>query len=306
MMAMLLALGCAADSDPVAATDGTVALTDPDAPWLDAPTTEDVLVDLDGVAAAVDDAILTFLQLDPTPVLAAYRGLMQATSPGCPDFYQDPAGYAYWLDSCTSGGGVSFDGYGIDTVDVGVDLGDGVFGDVLTMGGVGALAATDGTSFTFNGYVQGVSGADLSGVVTVQQLSIFGDFETNDPVAAGTWLGSGLRPSATVIRYGIAGTGGATVVVGVLEGLPGPFPTVVFDEAVIADPLVGMSDCALEPSGTASVQLPTGQWVDIVFDPRFDGETIETEPGACDGCGTAWRRTENLGQLCFDFSPWLD
>ncbi len=316
-MIALWLLGCGTDGTEPTGTEplttslpGTTAppvLTDPDAPWLDDGTTEDVTVDLDGVMAAVDEAIPTFMALDAAPILLAYRGLMNDSSPGCPDFYQDAAGYAYWLDSCTSSGGVRFEGYGVDTVDEGIDLGDGVFGDILTMGGVGTLEAGDGTTFSFNGYVQLVQGADPSGVVTVDQILVSGDCETNDPVADGTWLGDGLRPNALILHYGILGTGGATIVSGVLEGLPGPFSTVVFDEAVIADPRVGMTDCGLEPSGTASVQLPTGEWVDIVFDPRFDGETIHTDdPAACDGCGTAWYRAEDLGPICFDFSPWLE
>ena len=60
------------------------------------------------------------------------------------------------------------------------------------------------------------------------------------------------------------------------------------------------SDCPIEPAGSMSIRLASGEWLDLSFDgPRWDGPT---EPSVCDGCGEIWSKEVPLGELCLDFS----
>jgi hypothetical protein len=299
-------LGCAEGSDPVQDPQvGPAVLTDPDAPFLDDATTEPTAVDLDAVAVSVDRAIEMMLELDAAPLVDAYRNAMDGSEPGCPMFYND-GDVAYWLDTCTAGSGATYDGYGLDDVQLGIDLGDGMLTDISTMGGVGIVTGPSGHTVDVNGFAQEIVQISPDGLVSTSTTLLSGDFWTDDPVADGTWLSDGVVPNVYVTRYGIVGVGEATVASGVLEGLSGEFPTVVFDDALISAESLGITDCELEPTGSVSVQLPGGDWVDILFDPAVEGDVVVTEDASsCDGCGRAWHRTLELGPACFDFSPWL-
>ncbi len=311
MIALLLTLGCGTTSEPgtegptARAAEDPAVLTDPDAPFLSDPTADPVEVDMVALSASVDTAIQYALQLDPAPLLEAYRGAMQGADSACPTLYQDPD-FEFWLDTCTASSGAIFEGYGIDDELIGIDLGDGLVSDLVTAGGVSSVVGASGHIVEINGFVQSLNQRSVDGLVTVDVDFLQGEFYTDDPVADGTWLADGVQPDVSITRYAVGGSK-AAIVSGVLQGLPGATPTVVFDEAVIGDLTLGLTDCDLEPSGTVSVQLQDGEWVDVLFDPRVEGEVVVTDvAAACDGCGQAWHLTEDLGQACFDFSPWLD
>ena len=144
--------------------------------------------------------------------------------------------------------------------------------------------------------------------VTSSTLLLSGSFDTNHPSADGTWVGQGLRPNLVITSYAVLGAPALFSVVGAIDGLAGDFPSVAFGDTAVLDPSLGLGGCALEPSGVVSVHLATGDWVDIVFDPELttdDGGVTIDDPAACDGCGGAWHRAEELGEVCLDFSSWL-
>lgn len=302
---LILALGCGTADDPgTAPGPGEVVLTDPEAPFLSEETTEEVDVDLAGIEASVEEAIRFVIDLDPDPLVTAYRNAMTAAEPGCPAFFEDD-GFVFWLDTCTASNGTRFDGLGIDDVQTGLDLGDGMITDLITVGGTGVIEGPSGT-MDANGFAQIVTQVDPLGTIAVEQLFLSGEFWTDDPVADGTWLADGIVPNVLVLTYDLPGLGNLAIVSGVLENLPSAYPTVVFDEAVIGTTSIGVTDCELEPSGSVSVQLENGDWVDILFDPEFDGEVVTTpDMSTCDGCGRAWHQTRELGEACFDFGPWV-
>jgi hypothetical protein len=291
-------VGCGAPSGPPP-TDGG----DPQdaVPWV-LPATTSTGVDLDSVLATAQYGVELLPSIDPEPVLAAYRDLAAGADPDCPAVYADDD-VDYWLDSCTSAAGTRFDGFGLDDALTVVD-GAAVY-DVEATGGAAEIEASDGTFLALDGYVQRIEQESYGVLVTA--LVLTGAFATNHPAADGTWLGDGVEPTLAVSRYSI---GGATVLigaVGALDQLPGDNPSVAFDDAAILDPSIGYGGCALEPTGVVSVRLPTGDWVDVVFDPilQDDGNVLLDDPAACDGCGAAWHRADPLGPVCLDFSTWL-
>ncbi|MEQ1565504.1 MAG: hypothetical protein ABMA64_07700 [Myxococcota bacterium] len=271
-----------------------------DAPWV-LPATTSTGADLAAVAASAQDAIARVVEIDPDPVLDAYRALYAGADAGCPALYRDDD-VEYWLDTCTSGAGTVFDGFGLDET-LTIDDGAGVY-DVTATGGAGRIEAADGTFVEVDGYVQRIDQSD--GTVVVSSLVLSGDFSTNVPGTDGTWLGEGIRPNLAVTRYSIGGQLILFGVEGALDQLPGENPAVAFHDAVILDPDLGYGGCGDEPSGTMSVRLPSGEWVDIDFDPvvNDDGLVEIDDPAACDGCGAGWHRAESLGPICLDFAAW--
>lgn len=304
MIAALL-LGCQSAEGPADPTgSGTTLPPEDPVPWVIPPTTttaEDV--DLDAVAATAQTALELVATIDPDPILQAYRELAAGMDSSCPAQYKSDDLY-YWLDSCTSSAGTSFDGFGLDDA-LTVDDGSGNLLDVTATGGSGRIEDADGTFLDLDGYVQRID-SDADGI-TASTLVMTGEFATNHPAADGTWVGAGIRPNLTVTEYRIGSARALIAAVGAVDGLAGENPVVAFDDAAILDPSLGYGGCDLEPSGTVSVRLATGDWVDLVFEPVLhdDGSVTLADDADCDGCGEAWHRAEPMGRVCLDFSSWL-
>jgi hypothetical protein len=273
----------------------------PDIPWILSGTTTTAL-DLDGVLASAQSGIALVAEMEPDPVLDAYRDLAASADADCPAVYSDDD-LDYWLDTCTSADGTLFDGFALDD-QVYVDDGYSTY-EVTATGGSGRIESADGTFVEVDGYVQRIDDEDNGVISTTLVLS--GDFATNHPAADGTWVGNGVRPNLVVTRYSILGNVVLIGATGAVDRVPGPNPSVAFDGAAILDPSIGYGGCELEPSGAVSVRLPSGDWVDIVFEPVLadDGGVTVEDPADCDGCGQAWHRAEALGEVCLDFSSWL-
>lgn len=302
MIAFLLACTPEPSSkEPEPIRSETTVTTPEDVPWV-APPEELPTVDLDAVIAAAQAGIELAPALSPEPVLAAYRDLAAAADSGCPAVY-DVDGLSYWLDSCTSGAGTRFDGYGLDDE---IDVYDPYSGYdsylYSATGGAGSIEAGDGTFLDLDGYAQLIV-AEADGLF-VTSLVLTGDFGTNHPAAVGTWVEQGLRPNLVATRYEAAGIQLAFSAVGAVDGLPGEFRAVAFDDAVLVDPSFGYGGCEHEPTGAVSARLASGEWVDVVFDPVMVDDVVVYEEGTCDGCGMAWLRDEQLGEACLDFSSW--
>lgn len=299
--------GCAPEAstdpntpDPSASTP-TAPTPAASVPWVIDDTHEVPTVDVAAVEGAVQDAIATIVALDPAPVFTAYRDLAAGADGGCPAMY-DADGIAYWLDTCTSGEGTAFDGFGVDDTQ---SLFDGyAFTDVSTVGGVARIERSDGVFVDVDGYVQ-ISDTD-DGTTLTHTVFVGGDFGSDHPAVAGTWVADGLAPNVYVQSIDVGGTGSAAIVDGTLAGLPGKFPVVAFEGAILVEPSTGISDCGLEPVGSISVLGADGAWVDVVFDPVLGPYAVSTpDAAACDGCGRAWVGPDPIGTACFDFAAWL-
>jgi hypothetical protein len=276
-------------------------VTSPGAPWvLPEQDGDEQEIDLDLLVARAEEAIALVPRIEPDPVLEVYRALAVGADGACPTRYTD-GDLQYWLDSCVSGAGTRFDGFGVDdeaTLDE-----DGLLYDFAATGGTARIEDDQGTWLELDGFVQRID-SEQGGVLS-STMVLAGSFATNHPAAAGTWLEQGLRPSFVTTAYDVGGIRAAFSVVGAVDGLPGEYTAVAFDGCGVIDETLGYGGCAAEPSGTVSLRLPSGGWVDIVFDPvAAESITIE-DPAACDGCGRAWYRERDLGPVCLDFSSWL-
>ena len=299
MSAMLLLIACTADPGGTPPAFSLTTVTTPeDVPWVVAGE-DPAPVDLQVVLDAAQEGLELARTLSPQPVLDAYRDLAAGADVACPTMYEDD-GVEYWLDSCTSAAGTTFDGFGLDDDLLVADL-YGTY-EVTATGGAGSIEGPDGTFLEMDGYAQLVVSGDPSFLVTTTLL--IGDFATNHPLADGTWLEDDLRPGLAATRYEIDGTSYAVSAVGAIDGLGGETPAVAFDDMLLVTEFPGSGGCSLEPTGALSVRLAVGDWVDIVFDPYLQDDVVVYDEGTCDGCGQAWHRDLPLGEACLDFSSW--
>jgi hypothetical protein len=302
MMPLSWSLLACTEPTPAPPAPAEAPLTSPDAPWvLPAGEGDGEEIDLDTVIARAQEAIVLVPHIEPDPVLDVYRALAVGADGACPTIYTD-GDLDYWLDSCTSGAGTRFDGFGVDdeaTVDEG-----GLLYDFAATGGTARIEDDQGTWLELDGFVQRIDN-EQDGVLSSTMI-LAGSFDTNHGAAQGTWLEQGLRPNFVTTTYDLGEIRAAFSIVGAVDGLPGEYSAIAFDGCGVIDETLGYGGCSAEPSGTVSLRLPSGGWVDIVFDPVATDESITIEdPAECDGCGRAWYRERDLGEVCLDFGSWL-
>jgi hypothetical protein len=299
---MPLSWGLLACTEPEPAPEGLAPpITSPSAPWVLPPEEDEEEIDLGTLIARAQEAIVEVPHIEPDPVLDVYRALAVGADSGCPTIYTD-GDLDYWLDSCTSASGTRFDGFGVDDAAL-IDEG-GLLYDFAATGGTARLEDEQGTWLELDGFVQRIVN-EQDGIVS-STLVLAGSFDTNHPIAQGTWLEQGLRPNFVTTTYDVGATRAVFSIVGAVDGLSGEYTAVAFDGCGVLDESLGYGGCAAEPSGTVSLRLPSGGWVDIVFDPVANDEAITiADPAACDGCGRAWYGEKDLGEVCLDFGSWL-
>lgn len=306
MLLVLAGCGTEEPDDPVPTEPDPGTEIDP-SPWSytpDDPVSDQV--DLDALGRAIDAAVLEVLTYDARTALDPYLNAYTASgTPTCPPASIDAYGNAYWQGYCTAPDGAYFAGY--LTHNVYRDLYDVDFvlnGDLLS--GVITVTNAAGDTLDLEGEALWLTGLSHDGTTEVVQSYLNGGFAWDGPGAQ--WLADGRRsvsisvtgleiPSAALRIVLVAGS--ATPVV------DGELYAVDFPDNHVSGELVGVSDCGLEPGNTISVRDPAGRWVDIAF----QGPILEVDPGdasQCDGCGDATLDGEPIGQVCADFTPWLD
>lgn len=304
-LCVLLALSaCGTEPDPVSAPPVAPPelITSPEAPFVSPPDEEaGDGVDIALLISSANEAITLAASIAPDPILAAYRDLATGAEPACPAIYSDGT-VDYWLDSCTTSSGTLFEGFGVDAA-VSIDDGYSSY-DVESTGGTARIEDASGIWLELDGFVQRIDDED-EGVVS-STLILAGRFDTNHPAADGSWLEEGLRPNLVTSTYDIGSLRAAFFITGAVDELQGAYSAVAFDSCGVIDASIGYGGCDLEPSGVVSLRMPTGGWIDIVFDPIAVDEGIVLEdPATCDGCGRVWDGDVDLGTVCLDFSAWL-
>ncbi|MEN0062528.1 MAG: hypothetical protein AAGA48_10295 [Myxococcota bacterium] len=298
MTALLLWLAC---GNPTSErTAGPESFTDPAAPWLGPDAAAPTDIEVSRVEASIELAFEALDELDPTPLVTAYSAVMAAGDTSCPSFFTADEGFDYWLDTCESPSGASFDGFGVLDVTEGVPVDFGLVGTTTTIGGSGSVVGPDGAGLDMNGFLQVTAAADAS--TSLSNLTISGSFATDHAAANGTWLEQGWEPEVSQLRLVVTGVGEVRVINGVIENLDldGQRFPVVLQNVAIADVATGFTDCGIEPTGVISVRLD-GDWVDVIFDPIQTDDGILTPSDVCDGCGEAWSGTQSLGPVCVAF-----
>lgn len=290
---MLFLLACTGEVQDTASE--TEILGDEEAGWLG--DVEDVEVpdfDADGVGVAVEDALALLVDLHAGPLLEGYDALAEELTDDCPAIYEDE-GFEYWYDSCETETGTRFEGYGGLYVYEDYES-DGWVYDGRQLLAVASVVTADGDTFQGAGMASHLTAT--ADTLTLYYTTFDPGFSWDGDSAEGTWLADGLDPGMYVYRYSYSGVLAQVYVTGSLS-LPvgGAIEAVAFDEVLVGNELAGVS-CPEELAGTVSVLDTEGRWIDLVFDVPTDLWSAEVPD--CDGCGTAWYRGEQLGQVCVD------
>lgn len=263
--------------------------------------------DADLVEAGLQAAIDAALTAPADPVLTGYQAAMAYAEDSCPYTYEVDDNL-FWYDSCTTSDGATFSGYGTLSAYEDIDLlGDGTPMDGLVVYGEGRIVAPNGDVFETGGTAGALEGTNDDGVTLFVNVTQ-GAFAWDSDDAKDTWLATDLSPSLTIYAAVIADYNVHYVTIdGGLTGIPGsdgddnPTPTASFSGIQYADEVVGFP-CDEEPAGTISLRDNQGTWYDLRFDIEDTGEMT----GDCDGCGTVSLNGEDVGEVCADFSPWLN
>lgn len=321
-MTLLLALLACGGADPVETGSATAETTTPattpsstppddPTPWVyeetDEPTPDFSATEVEG---AIAGAVALAFELNASPVIDSYDHAMDGQGAVCPSYYAAEDGSLYWYDYCTAETGASFNGYGFSYVyDDYYDPASGATYNGRAVYSAATIDAHDGYSFSGAG---SATWLDVTSGTGADELRYFyslvaGSFAWDGPEAAGTWLETGeVQPDVEMTSYLLPYYDvRVTLVDGGVSGLGGEIDTVVFDYVAMWDALLTTSGCDIEPSGTISVRTPEGDWYDVLFDGPVDENTY-VDPADCDGCGQAWFRGEEVGEVCADFSALLN
>ena len=317
LFALSLAAGCS-DEHPDRKAAESASIEEPAPPsaptaWEYDGATELAELDQAALEDTLNTAIRDVMSVSGAAPLLGYVTMMEGADETCPTWYSYE-GSSYWVGSCTSDHGVTFDGYvfATDHVDEAL-LGAESSMSGIVLNGQAYITGADGTRLDLAGQTYNVAGTVDSGAVRAWQTAVVGTFVWDDEVAADTWLGSELQPTleATAYKHPLDETGTLTAEVvsltGGLNGLDAEWDTAYLDGLYMIDEIPGFWSCGVEPIGTMSARSPSGDWFQVVFDvmEQEDG-SYDAPPGTCDGCGTVYLADQEVGEACIDISPLID
>jgi hypothetical protein len=279
------------------------------------------------IEQGIMDAILTVQTLDPAPLHESYRdaqayGAPTPTELGTIDTGGDPGAEDcpnydwdyywenhrdYWRDACTVAAGASFSGYAYS-----YDFGSYTdASETYNYGGYayynGSAKVVDGVGYTFTG--SGTSSyyerEHTTSLDTTFYSSLSGNFRSDKPAYADTWLAKDLNIALYLYATRYAADGSLFIQVSAsVSGLEGTINAIRFEDTILYSESLG-SMCELEPSGKISLRGPEGHWYEAEFHgPKYWG--AGAFPPDCDSCGPVYFRGQLLGEVCPDFSALRD
>jgi hypothetical protein len=264
------------------------------------------LLSLAQIEAGIGAAIDTVQSIDPAPLHAVYRQVRADGDLSCPSYDEeytlDYPDRLYWRDACTVGAGASFSGY-VYSYDFGsyIDSSETYeYGGYAYYNGSAKVVDSQGHTFIGSGYSSYYERTHLSNNDVTFYSSLSGNFRTDNPDYAGTWLERDLNISLhlsgtlyeegyTAIAYDVS-----------MSGLEGAINAIRLDDVYLYAEDLG-SMCELEPAGLIGLRDEAGSWYEVEFDgPKYWG--AGAFPPDCDGCGRVYFRGQLLGEVCPDFS----
>lgn len=233
--------------------------------------------------AQLQAAIARSLTIDGAVLQEAYEDAMSMGEMQCPAGGQDFGDF--WVDSCTTRGGADFDGYAYA---FGGDPQPGASDAYWYVYGEATIADPGGNQLDLGGY--GGWGAYDDGGTAWTYHYAYGTFRSGLPEHDDTWLAvdDSVDFYAQVAQQSL--TGAKSVY------LDGSFGSLLGDRARAVDfmavELGAMVDpaCTDSPRGSIWLRTADADWVEVRFD--------------CDPCGVALLGSEDLGDVCADFSGW--
>jgi len=296
---IFLVSGCSPESE---SPDSASTTETGDLPYV-VQTEEDTPPDFDedSLVQAIEGALAELLSVDAAPILEAYDSLLSHAETGCPDWLNSE-GYTYWVDDCTTEDGTLFDGFGTLVELEGFEDTDGTIWNQRAIYMLGELADAEGNGLVGAGSASDSTAVNLAGA-DISMTNIGEGFGLSGDMAAGTWLEERSSPQLYRYTINLEKTGAFALYLDALTELESDeLDLLAVDELLLYNAAMG-SDCPLEPAGSLSLRLSSGDWLDLSFDGPLWGEV--TDPGLCDGCGSIWAKEVSLGQLCLDFSALL-
>jgi len=259
---------------------------------------------LDGLAEAIARSAKVAYTLHADPIVDAYDLLLSTGDDYCPQLYEKKGG-SVWYSGCTSTNGISFSGFGYESIFDNTESGGvvyngaQVYGQMTLTDASGQVFHGDGSAMSLVGYADGGGNIFASAVTGAFQW-------TAAPVTS--WLHEGDSAGISVFigdypTYGVRFVQLSGSVQ--LEEKSGLF-AVAFDPISTLFETDGLgAACTSEPGGTISVRDPNAIWYDVAFDgPTSDG--FPGDASRCDGCGDVTVEGEVIGSVCPDFSTWMD
>jgi hypothetical protein len=295
--------------------------TDPSEYVYDA-TEPEALLSLDEIREGIEDAIRATRELDPALIHDSYEDVRADGDDVCPaydeEYYTENDRYL-WRDACTVTAGGSFSGYAysyyggnyIDENETYEYDGHGYFN--------GSARVIDSRGYTFigAGYSSYWEREHITGFDRSFSSSLSGNFRSDHPMYADTWLAQDLNValyhSGTYYADDAYTYGGGFSVYwnSSISGMTGEINSIRLQGVYMYSESVG-SMCEIEPAGSISVRDSAGNWYEAEFDgPKYYG--AGSFPPDCDSCGPVYWRGELLGEVCPDFTllndweerPWL-
>jgi hypothetical protein len=261
------------------------------------------------VSAAVESAISEIMAIRTSPLMDAYRSAESGAGPSCPTWAENDD-TAYWVDTCTSEDGTTFNGIGAL-----VEYDDFSNGSITYSGSqlylVGSMQTPGGNLLEGSGSAVDLAGVGAAGEL-IQYIYLDGEFSWDGPGSARTWLKTDLSPRLELWATTELEGWRTISLSGTLEGADGATAVVFHDLQVYSGAAVS-GDCTPEPSGAVSVLDKDGNWISLEFDGSASGEW-PPQAAACDGCAQGWFQGLHVGEVCPDVSglrdwvgpyPWL-
>jgi hypothetical protein len=270
--------------------------------------TEDIeaLLSLAQIEHGVETAIAEVQSIDPEPLHQLYEDLQTDGDASCPNYDEDYTidypDRLYWRDACTVSAGASFSGY-VYSYDFGayIDASETYdYRGYAYFNGSSKIIDWQGNSFIGSGYSSYYERDHIAGEYTSYYNSVTGNFRTDDPAYADTWLARDLNISLSVAGHRYEEGSTSLTYSASISGMEGDINAIRLDEVFLYSEDLG-SMCELEPSGSISVRDEAGSWYEVEFDgPKYSG--AGAFPPDCDGCGRVYFRGELLGEVCPDFT----
>lgn len=308
LLLLLPLLGCR--SGEVGTPDGAGLGDDAPSEWSYEPDDDPTPVfDQAAIEAGLQAAIDIAPSLTAQPVIDGYFELMSLSDADCPSYYEVD-GNVFWQDYCTSDAGVFFDGYGFYYPYVDVDLeGNGNVWNGDYFYGVANIVTPGGERLQLGGGAVMISSYDETYGGWRHQSQVLGGFDWTDPGSDAGWMADGIVADTYLyaIEYpeyaaqGMQVHGGFSDPDGAVWG--GEATAVLFDYNLIFDEALG-SVCEEEPTGVIQLRDAEGTWWSVVFDTPAEGAM--DDPDQCDGCGTVYLGSDEVGRACLDFGAWID
>lgn len=282
------------------------------------------MLSLAQVELGISQAIQAVQEIDPEPLHSLYEQVQEDGDSACPsydeDYLLDYPDRLYWRDACLVSAGASFSGYAY-SYDFGayVDASETYeYAGYAYYSGSSKVVDGQGHTFLGSGYSSYYERTHVSAGYSHFYNSVTGNFRTDNPAYADTWLAKDLNVSLYVYgtRYAWDGDGSIEGSASVyydasMSGLTGAINAIRLDEVYIYPETEG-SMCDLEPAGAIALRDEAGSWYEVEFDgPKYFG--AGAFPPDCDGCGRVYFQGNLLGEVCPDFTaiqswevrPWL-